>query len=229
MIRVARRTFPPPVGTVSFGDLGGTEPVSRTFGGDRGKPIDRYYIEPFLFRHAGDIRGRAAEMGENLYLGWIGGEKVTEAVVVDHPGSGNPNATLLVDLEAGAGMPEGGLDCFVLTQTLHMVFDVWAAVRTVHRALKPGGVVLATIPGITPIDRADGPEKWFWAMTQSAARRLFAEVFGAENVAVEQHGNVLAATAFLQGLALEEMDTAALDVVDPLFPVTTCIRAVRAP
>lgn len=223
-----REDWPPPIGTVRFGDLDGTEPVSRTFGGDRGKPLDRYYIEGFLHRHAADIRGRAAEMGENLYLGWIGGARVTEAAIIDAPWSGNPHATVLADLQTGDGLPGDAYDCIVLTQTLHMVYDMPAVVRTIHRALAPGGIVLATVPWITPIDSLDGPDKWFWSMTHTAARRLFADVFGPDNVTVEPHGNVHAATAFVQGLALEEVDRAKLDVRDPLFPVITGIRAVKA-
>jgi hypothetical protein len=64
-------------------------------------------------------------------------------------------------------------------------------------------------------------------MTQSAARRLFEERFGSAGVEVQQFGNVLAATAFLQGLAFEEIDRASLDVVDPLYPVITGIRATK--
>ena len=37
----------------------------------------------------------------------------------------------------------------ICTQTLQLVFDVGAAVQTLHRILKPGGVALVTIPGIT--------------------------------------------------------------------------------
>lgn len=222
-----RRGRPVPPGEVDFGDFGETEPLSRTFGGDRGKPLDRFYIEGFLMDHAAEIRGRAMEIGENLYLGWLGAGRVTEAEILDTPESGNPVATILADLQTGIGLPSDAYDCIVLTQTLHMIYDVRGTLATLHRALKPGGVVLATVPGITQIDGADGPEKWFWAMTQSAARRLFAERFGEESVTVRQYGNVYAATAFLQGLALEEADPDKLAVVDPLYPVTTGIRAVK--
>ena len=215
------------LGGVDFGDLGGTEPISRGFGGDRGTPLDRHYIERFLDRHRGDIRGRVLEVGEDLYTRRFGDDRVTVADIVDPPEAGNPRATVVADLQDGVGVPNAAFDCIVLTQTLHMVFDVHGVVRTLHRALKRGGVVLATVPGITQIDAADGPEKWFWAMTQTAARRLFANAFGPESVTVEQAGNVYAATAFLQGLALEELDEAKLAIVDPLYPVLTGIRAMK--
>jgi hypothetical protein len=56
---------------------------------------------------------------------------------------------------------------------------------------------------------------------------MFGDVFGPEAVGITQHGNVFAATAFLQGLATREVDTAKLDVVDDAYPVTLTVRAVR--
>jgi len=47
-------------------------------------------------------------------------------------------------------------------------------------------------------------------------------------VKVTAHGNVLAATAFLQGLALEELRPADLDFNDPSYPVIVTGRAVKA-
>jgi SAM-dependent methyltransferase len=227
MSRSGRRRHVPEPGAVDFGDLGHVEPFSRAFGGDRGMPLDRYYIESFLGRNASDIKGRVAEIGDSVYTHRFGGDRVTRSDIVDSPESDNPNATLRVDLQREGAIRPHCFDCMIVTQTLHMIYDVRGALATIHQALAPGGVVLATVPGITSIDASDGPEKWFWAMTQSAARRLFEEKFGAGGVHVEQFGNVLAATAFLQGLAFEEVDRASLDVVDPLYPVVTGIRAVR--
>jgi len=58
--------------------------------------------------------------------------------------------------------------------------------------------------------------------------RLFGEVFGQENITVEVHGNVYAATCFLQGMALEEVRRDLLDQPDPCYPVVVTVRAVRA-
>src|SRR5690349_22309374 len=38
-----------------------TRPLSQSWGFDRGTPIDRYFIESFLARHADAIRGRVLE------------------------------------------------------------------------------------------------------------------------------------------------------------------------
>jgi len=226
MIPPPEKPVDPPVGSVDLGDLKCVEPISRRFGGDRGTPLDRYYVEGFLKRHAADIRGRVLEIGENLYTRRFGGERVAHGAVLDVEAS-NPNATYVADLTYCPKVPSDGFDCLILTQTLHMIYDVRAVLRTVHRILAPGGVVLATIPGISQIDSGSGRDTWFWYLTPRCAQRLFAETFGPEDVQVEPHGNVLAAVAFLHGLALEEMETCDLDVLDPLYPVITGVRAVK--
>ena len=216
----------PPVGSVDLGDLKRLEPISRRFGGDRGTPLDRYYVEGFLKRHAADICGRVLEIGEDLYTRRFGGGRIADSAILDVKSS-NPNATYVADLTYCPQVPTNGFDCLILTQTLHMIYDVRAVLRTVHRILAPGGVVLATIPGISQIDSGSGRDTWFWYLTPRCAQRLFAETFGPEGVQVEPHGNVLAAVAFLHGLALEEMETCDLDVLDPLYPVITGVRAVK--
>jgi len=88
--------------------------------------------------------------------------------------------------------------------------------------------VLATVPGITPISRYD-MERWgcYWAFTSLSVRRLFEAEFPAQGVEVEAHGNVLAASAFLYGMATEELEQSELDARDPDYQVVITIRAVR--
>ena len=204
-----------------------TEPVSRRFGYDRGTPIDRYYIENFLARHAGEIRGRALEIGDAAYCRQFGGAQVTRQEVL-HVKAGNPEATIVGDLAEPGVLPEGGLDCIVLTQTLHLIYDMKAAVEGIRRGLKPGGVALVTVPGISPVAEDQWGTTWYWSLTTLSAKRLFGEVFGPENVEVETFGNAFAATAFLQGLAHEQVSKRKLDLIDDGYPVTITIKARRA-
>jgi hypothetical protein len=53
---------------VDCGDLRRLTPLSRCFGFDRGKPVDRYYIENFLASRAGDVRGRVLEIADKMFL-----------------------------------------------------------------------------------------------------------------------------------------------------------------
>ena len=78
-------------------------PVSRTFGFDRGKPIDRWYIERFLAEHAADVRGRVLEVAESTYTGWYGGDDVTTSDIL-YAAEGNPEATVVGDLTTGEGI-----------------------------------------------------------------------------------------------------------------------------
>ncbi|MGY1681940.1 glycosyltransferase [Geodermatophilus sp. SYSU D01176] len=216
------------VGAVRLGDLDRTTPVSHDFGFDRGLPVDRYYIEGFLDRARAHVHGRVLEVGDAAYSERFGGDRVERQDVV-HVHAGNPLATIVGDISRPGTLPRSAFDCIVLTQTLHLVWDMAAAVRELHVALKPGGVLLLTVPGISPIDRGEWGEQWYWALTPAAVRRLLGEVFGEEAVTVESHGNAYAATAFLQGLALQEVDPRKLDVLDEAYPVIVTAHATWWP
>jgi glycosyltransferase involved in cell wall biosynthesis len=221
--RLAGRRPLPPLGRVRFGDFDRASPISRDFGFDRGTPVDRYYIEAFLAAHAGDIRGRALEVGDAFYCRKFGTAIVRQDVL--HVAADNPEATIVGDLSGPGVLPEGAFDCLVVTQTLHLIYDMHAAVAEMYGALKPGGVLLLTCSGISQVERGEWGATWFWSITQRAAERMFGDVFGAVNVAVETRGNVFAAICFLEGLALEEVHAAKLDVLDAAYPVVVTVRA----
>lgn len=219
--------WPPRLGHVRLGDLGSTRPVSASFGFDRGLPIDRYYIEAFLARHRDAIQGTVLEIGDDEYSRRYGADRISRQEVL-HVHAGNPAATIVGDLTDPALLAANDFDCLVLTQTLHLIYDFRAAIGHMHNALKPGGVLLLTVPGITPVDRDEWGAGWYWSFTRAAIERLFGEAFGPSEISVEQFGNVFAATAFLQGLALEEVDRNKLDVADEAFPVIVAVRARKA-
>jgi len=202
-------------------------PVSRVFGFDRGKPIDRYYIETFLQRNSVDIKGHVLEIGEDVYTRLFGGKKVTKSDVL-HVTLDSPRASLVGNLATGEGIPSDRFDCMVLTQTFPFIYDVQAAIATVYSALKPDGVLLATFPGISQISRYD-MDRWgdYWRFTDASARRLFGDVFGVRNVTVETFGNVLAACAFLHGLAVRELKHSELDHCDSDYQIIIGVRAVK--
>jgi len=214
-----------PLGSVRFGDLR-LSPFSRCWGLDRGTPVDRYYIERFLAENAADIQGRVLEIGDNAYTLRFGGARVRQSDIL-HVDASNPHATFVGDLTRLDVLPESVFDCIVLTQTLHLVFDMRAAIATLHRALKPGGVLLLTTPGISQLDPGEWGPTWYWSLTGPATRRLLEERFSPDVLALETHGNVFAATAFLYGIAVEELNKGDLDVDDALYPLTVAARAVK--
>ena len=228
MLRRRASAGPPPPGSVRFGDLRRLRPLSERFGFDRGTPIDRYYIEDFLSRHAGDIKGRVLEVGDASYTRRFG-VAVTRSDVID-PDESNPHATIFGDLTSADHVASDSFDSVICTQVLLLIFDVRAALSTLERILRPGGVLLVTVPGITKVSRGEA-ERWgdYWRFTAQSARRLFEEVFPPGEVQVETHGNVLAAVAFLHGMAAEELSREELDAHDPDFEVTVAVRAAKAP
>jgi SAM-dependent methyltransferase len=218
-----------PSGPLDFGDLRRLTPVSNIFGYDRGRPIDRYYIERFLSAHAPDIKGHVLEFGDDSYTHSFGGERVKKTDVL-HAKEGNPRATVVADLASAEHIPSDTFDCIICTQVLMYVFRVDAAIRTLHRILKPGGVLLATVAGISQIARGD-MQQWgeYWRFTAMCAERLVAEIFPPEAVSVKGYGNVLAAVAFLHGFAAEELRSEELDYNDADYEVSITIRAVKPP
>ncbi len=214
---------------VVFNDLTRIEPVSTAFGGDRGMPIDRFYIERFLADNAEQISGRVLEIGDSTFSRKFGGDRVT-AYEVLHAVPGNRAATIVGDLTDPATLPENHVDCFVCTQTFNFIFEVKKAVVGAQHLLKPGGILLATVSGISQISRYD-KERWgdYWRFTTASMTRLFEPVFGG-GVKVQSFGNLLAATAFLQGIAVEDLpDPVLLDDNDPDYQLVICIVARKAP
>ena len=219
--------MPSSTATLDLGDLRRVTPIDSGFGLGRGKPVDRHYIEDFLGRHAADIRGRVLEVGEDAYTVEYGGGRVTRSDIL-HADASNPRATVIADLADGSALPSDGFDCFICTQTLTYIYDVQGAVRTIRRILAPGGVLLATVPGISQMSPYDR-DRWgeYWRFTTQSLRRLLAESFKPENISVEAHGNVLASTAFLQGLAVEDLRHDELDHHDHRYEMLITGRAVK--
>jgi SAM-dependent methyltransferase len=214
-------------GQIDFGSLRRLTPVSDVWGLDRGNPIDRYYIDGFLERHSEDIRGRVLEINDPRYTKRFGGDRVERSDVL-HPFPGNPEATVVADLADAPQIADGSFDCVICTQTLLFVYDIPGAFRTLHRILAPGGVVFVTVPGFCRISQGDRDTfgDW-WRFTSQSVRRLFEETFGQDGLLVEAHGNVLAATAQLYGIAAEELTGPELDHRDPDFEVVVAARAVK--
>jgi SAM-dependent methyltransferase len=216
----------PPPKTVKFGNFRRLTPISKMFGYDRGLPIDRYYIENFLALKSQAVQGHVLEIGESTYTRRFGGDRVTQSDVL-HVVEGNPNATIIGDLTRAEHIPSTAFDCIILTQTLHLLYDMKAAVANLYRSLKPGGILLVTVPGISQVVKCDWGSDWCWAFTTQSARMLFEEFFPASTVQVESHGNVLAAIAFLQGLAVSELSQKELDYQDDEYQVLITVRAVK--
>lgn len=201
------------------------EPLSDDFGYSRGTPIDRHYIEAFLSDHSADIRGRVLEVGDDAYTRRFGGDRVVTRDIL-HVAQGHPGATITGDLSEPGLLPDRSFDCIILTQTLHLIFDMASAIGALNRALVPGGILLVTTPGISPIDRGEWKDRWHWSLTELSLSRLLSGPFDPGQVRTSSYGNLFAATAFLHGASVEEAGKKRLTPIDPSYPVTVAARAV---
>jgi SAM-dependent methyltransferase len=224
--RRLKALWQPQYRTPVFGSLRRVTPLSRTFGLDRGLPIDRYYIENFLLRHTEDIQGRVLEISDKHYTRKYGGSRVKTSDVLDVV-EDNPRATIVADLARADRVPSDTFDCIICTQTLQLIFDLHSAVQTLYRILKPGGVLLVTVPGISQSGPDEDSDYWCWTFTTYSVMRLFEKSFPAANLRVEAQGNVLAAVSFLHGISAEELSQEELDYHDPYYQLSVALRAVK--
>ncbi len=212
---------------VDMGVLGSTEPISRKFGFDRGLCIDRYYIERFLDRQADDVRGHVLEVAEDTYARRFGGSAISDVDILHiEPSCGA--ATVVRDLCDHDAWQSHQYDAIILTQTLQHIYDTRAAVMTLERILKPGGVLLLSAPGISQVSRYD-MDRWgdYWRFTDLSIRKLLEEQFTKDNVTVESFGNVAAAAAFLHGLSADELTANQLEHHDVDYQMVIVARAVK--
>jgi SAM-dependent methyltransferase len=218
-----RRSRPP-----KLGDLRRVTPIDPNWGFERGTPIDRVYVEEFVGAHAADVQGRVLEIAAPDYATRFGHDLVRVDVLMAT--GGNPLATIVGDLTDAPQIPSDTFDCAIVTQTLQFVYEVRSALATLHRVLAPGGVLLATVPGITKISPPEDEQfgEW-WHFTGRSAKRLAEDAFGEGNVETRSFGNVLSAAGFLYGLAASDLTPEELDAHDRLYEVTIGVRAVKRP
>lgn len=198
-------------------------PVSRGFGSERGKPIDRVYIEGFLREAAQKLRDvrDVLEVGSDAYSRRFfpsSAELIQYDVLRYDCG---------MDLTDVSTLPPNKYDVFVCTQVFNFIYDVKAAVHGSYYLLKPGGTLLATVQGnVGQVSRTD-MKLWgdYWRFTDLGIGKLISEVFGELQVKVYPYGNAFSATAFVQGMALEDIpDTKLLEPVESEYAI--CIGVI---
>lgn len=209
---------------VDWGDLARTTPLSPFWGSDRGKPVNRIYIERFLDAHRADIRGHVLEIKDDGYTR-VFGSAVTRSDVLDVD-TANTAATIVADLTRADAVPADTFDCVILTQVLNVIFDVPAAVSHLFRMLAPGGVLLCTVSALDRVSyEGRAAEGDYWRFTEASLRELLAACWPAHEVTVRASGNVRSCAAHLYGLCAAELPEAILETNDPSFPLIITARA----
>jgi len=191
------------------------EPISGVFGFDRGKPLDRYYIESFLDEHKSEIKGRCLEVHDDAYCKQFGGNKVTKADIVDID-EDNKLANIYADLSKADHIPSDTYDTLVITHTLGLIPEQEKAIGHMYRILKPGGKLILTVSAMGPyLVNGSG----FWRYTEKSVPYLLGKFFKPAKTTMKVYGNVLSGQAFWVGLSADELTKKELDYYDPRFPM----------
>lgn len=202
-------------------------PASTKMGCDRGKAIDRFYIENFLHSNERFIQGDILEIADDEYSKKYSGENSNFHILTYDSTVQRTNNLIYGDLTNQETLISNSFDCFICTQTLNFIYDVKEAIKGIHYVLKDNGVALITVSGLSQISPYDYP-RWgdYWRFTDQSLSRLFADVFGENAIQVETYGNLLSSLAFLQGFAVEDIkDETILHERDPFFQ---CIIGIVA-
>jgi SAM-dependent methyltransferase len=154
------------------------------------------------------------------------GDKLTTVDAVDIR-TDNPQATIVADLCEVGSLPAEAFDCQLITQTIHLVADMSAAMANLYQALAPGGSLLLTGPAASPSSSNEPTDAWRFL---PLGLELLARECVDDDALVETfgYGNRTSAVAFLMGLSREDLRDKDLEPYDPLCPLIAALRVTKA-
>lgn len=203
-----------------------TNPISDYYGLDRGQPIDRYYIDSFIKENKEHIKGVCLEVLDDKYSSTYGEGRISKLDVLDIEKS--KNATVIGDLRHLENVSSNSYDCLIMTQVFQFIDDVESAISECHRILKPGGVLLATLPSISRIDCVSGTEGDYWRFTTASTKYLFNKYFnGNKTLEIESKGNARVGIYFYAGLSQEDVSKKVFEKNDTDFPLIITVKAIK--
>ena len=198
-----------------------------------GTPVVRHYWTRYLEHHRKDIHGRCLEIGETETILRYGGTAVTQADAIDITARG-PQVTVVADLSRADHLPADTYDCFVNQFTMHVIYDVQAALYHSIRILKPGGVLLVNFSSVDyyfhkGLDMGTAtPMFMFWCFTPIQVENLLRRVgLSTEDFRLTVYGNLFARVAYQMNMPAEQLTRRELESSDPGYPVLICVRVVK--
>ena len=197
-------------------------PISAKFGIDRGRPIDRHYIEIFMTAHRQRIAGRVLEIGAPLYANAFPNE--IETLDVLHVNDSGGSITITGDLQDSKTLERHTFDCIILTQVLPFLKRPEEALRNAWNACSESGCLLITVPTISQVSEYDR-DRWgdYWRFTEQGLREIVVRATGREP-RLFSFGNVVTCCGFLQGCCCEDLPAEVFEKNDRKYPlVVTCM------
>ncbi|NER33285.1 MAG: methyltransferase [Oscillatoria sp. SIO1A7] len=199
----------------------------------RGTPIVRYYWYQYLHKHKADIRGRGLEIGTAKTISRFGGEALTQADVID-VSAHSSEVTIVADLSRADTVPADTHDCFVNQFTMHVIYDVEAALYHSVRLLKPGGVLLVNFSCVDyyfpdGLDMGTGTPMFLYHwFTPIGVDNLLRKIGLTDaDYTLEVYGNLFARVAYQINMPAEELTKSELENKDTHYPVLICARVVK--
>lgn len=208
----------PSPGSVRFGDFRRRWPFSQRFGFDRGAPVDRYYLRPFVRSIRASVRGRCLEIG-----GFVNNNdgyrfRVDEFRTLELPKAGIA-ADFLGDAADRTVFEDGRWDSILAFHVLEHCADPFAVVRNMRAWLAPGGHVYVVVPCAQRLHNFPGD---YWRFMPDGLRVLFKDF---SSVAVSTYGNPLSLVSSYLGLSHTELTAEEMEFRHPDFPVIACVVA----
>jgi SAM-dependent methyltransferase len=202
-------------------------------GRQRGTPIVRAYWTAYLRAHQDDIRGRALEIGTVATLREYGSRTVERADALDLTAH-SPEITVVADLSRADHVLSDTYDCFINQFTMHVIFDVEAALYHSVRVLKPGGVLLINFSCVDyyfprGLDMHTGaPLFVFWWFTPIQVENMLRRIgLTGSDYELALYGNLFARIAYQLNVSAEELTRCELEYVDPGHPLLICARVTK--
>jgi hypothetical protein len=158
---------------------------------------------------------------------------LTRADALDLTAHG-PEVTVVADLTRADDVSSDGYDCFVNQFTMHLIYDVDAALYHSIRLLKPGGVLLINFSCLDyyfprGLDMHTGaPLFMHWWFTPIQVENLLRRAgLSPTDYRVKIYGNLFSRIAYQMNMPAEELARHELEYVDAGHPLLICARVVK--
>lgn len=192
-------------------------------------PGERKWIDRFLIASASLLTtGRCLEFGDLTYTQTHFASQCWHRHYTRYTGKNAPPAGMTqsfeVDIDYGPGpIPINSFDTIIATMVFEHVKDPSTSASTLFQVLKPGGIMLWTVPTSWPHHVAPGFGD-YWRYTEEGGRLLLQRA-GFEIMDSECHGDSSTVALYAMGMGEEEMIAKETYSGDCNYGVNVGIRA----